>query len=61
MSEIIKGVCRVCGCTDDRACNTPQGPCFWVYQHNGHLDESHTRCSGCFYPDGIAREPGAAK
>lgn len=28
------GVCRYCGCTDDRACN---GGCSW-------LDETHTSC-----------------
>lgn len=22
--------CRVCGCTDDQACETDQGPCSWV-------------------------------
>jgi hypothetical protein len=22
--------CVGCGCTDDRACATPDGPCFWV-------------------------------
>jgi hypothetical protein len=22
--------CRVCGCTDDRACMTTAGPCYWV-------------------------------
>ncbi len=23
-------ICRVCGCTNDRACVTPDGPCYWV-------------------------------
>jgi hypothetical protein len=31
------GVCRYCGCTDDRAC---PGGCGW-------LDEMHTICSAC--------------
>ena len=22
--------CRKCGCTDERACVTPAGPCHWV-------------------------------
>jgi hypothetical protein len=22
--------CRICGCTDERACVTDAGPCFWV-------------------------------
>jgi hypothetical protein len=22
--------CRVCGCTEDNACVTDDGPCFWV-------------------------------
>jgi len=30
--------CRVCGCTDERACETPAGPCFWV---------EPDLCSGC--------------
>ena len=30
--------CRVCGCTQDRACVTELGPCFWV---------DATLCSGC--------------
>lgn len=31
------GVCRVCGCTDDNAC---QPACSWV-------DKDHTLCSAC--------------
>lgn len=31
------GVCRLCGCTDERAC---PGGCSWV-------DETHTLCSSC--------------
>lgn len=23
-------VCRVCGCTNENACQTPDGPCHWV-------------------------------
>lgn len=30
--------CRRCGCTDQRACTTPYGPCYWVEQD---------LCSGC--------------
>lgn len=26
----LEGVCRVCGCTDQEACLTPEGPCHWV-------------------------------
>ena len=32
------GICRVCGCTQTRACNPP---CSWV-------DMSRTKCSACF-------------
>ena len=32
-----RGVCRYCGCTDDRAC---PGGCAWV-------DTAHTKCSAC--------------
>jgi hypothetical protein len=37
--EIRSGVCRYCGCTDERAC--PEG-CWW-------LEETHTVCTnkGC--------------
>ena len=31
-------VCHACGCTDDRACLTPSGPCHWV---------EPGVCSGC--------------
>jgi hypothetical protein len=30
--------CKICGCSDDRACNTQLGPCFWV---------AEKLCSGC--------------
>lgn len=33
----VEGICRECGCTDERACNPP---CVWV-------DETHTLCSAC--------------
>lgn len=33
----VVGVCRVCGCTDDRAC---PGGCSWA-------DARHTICSSC--------------
>lgn len=34
-----RGICRECGCTDDRACVDPEGrPCFWV---------EDTLCSSC--------------
>lgn len=35
--EIIEGICRVCGCTDDFACGTG---CAWV-------NDQHTLCSAC--------------
>lgn len=34
----VAGTCRICGCTDDRACI---GGCEWV-------DDSHTLCSVCY-------------
>lgn len=30
--------CQVCGCTEDKACRTGDGPCFWV---------GPTLCSAC--------------
>ncbi len=30
--------CRVCGCTQDMACMTPEGPCYWV---------EYDLCSAC--------------
>lgn len=33
--------CRVCGCTEDTACTTPGGPCFWV---------ERDLCSACAQP-----------
>ena len=39
--ELKKGVCRICGCTDDNPCYNPNvGHCWWA-------DESHTICSHC--------------
>ena len=38
--ERRRGICRCCGCTDDFACLTLAGPCFWI-------DDTHTICSGC--------------
>jgi len=35
--KVPRGVCRVCGCTDDRGC---PGGCYWV-------DEDATLCSLC--------------
>lgn len=35
------GKCRKCKCTDNKCCDTPDGPCRWVnYREN--------KCSGCF-------------
>lgn len=33
--------CRVCGCTDEAACPTPIGPCYWVRPD---------LCSACAWP-----------
>jgi hypothetical protein len=34
---LLPGTCRICGCTDDEAC---EGGCFW-------LDSTATLCSQC--------------
>jgi hypothetical protein len=40
-NELTKGVCRICGCTDDDPCFNPRvGNCWWI-------DETHTLCSHC--------------
>jgi len=31
-AEIKIRRCRICGCTDDHACVTEEGPCYWVEQ-----------------------------
>lgn len=36
--------CRECGCTDWHACQTPEGPCRWVFDD---------LCSACA-PAGVA-------
>lgn len=37
----MRGVCRICGCTEDHACTNPEhGNCWWV-------DDSHELCSHC--------------
>ena len=36
-----KGICRICGCTENDPCHNPEyGYCWWV-------DKSHTLCSHC--------------
>lgn len=40
-NEYPKGICRICGCTDNDPCfNTQVGYCWWT-------DDSHTLCSHC--------------
>ncbi|MGC6589093.1 hypothetical protein ACPV3A_29630 [Paenibacillus sp. Dod16] len=34
------GICNVCGCTDNNACVSEYGPCYW-------LNEEHDLCSEC--------------
>jgi len=29
--KTVNGVCRKCGCTEAAACQTDEGPCYWVY------------------------------
>ena len=37
----MKGTCRKCGCTNDRACfHTELGPCSWA-------DDDHELCTYC--------------
>lgn len=36
------GICKKCGCTDNNACMTEEGPCSWV-------NEAHDLCSACYY------------
>lgn len=43
------GTCKVCGCTDDHACMTDYGSCWWV-------DEGHTLCSACAMERGYSYE-----
>lgn len=37
-------VCRDCGCSDDAACRTAAGPCWWVIEPTGRR---RGLCSGC--------------
>lgn len=40
-NKSTKGVCRICGCTDDDPCFNPRvGNCWWI-------DGTHTLCSHC--------------
>lgn len=36
-----EGVCRVCGCTDENACITEAGACWWISELERDL------CSAC--------------
>ena len=39
--QVKKGVCRICGCTEDKACyDYVLGPCWWA-------DDTRTLCSHC--------------
>jgi hypothetical protein len=37
---MIRGTCKVCGCTNNNACVTEAGPCWWA-------DEHENLCSAC--------------
>ena len=48
--EHPRGICRICGCTDNDPCFNPKfGACWW-------MDEKHTICSHCKEPL-IANDP----
>lgn len=36
-----EGVCRICGCSDQNACVTEAGPCWWLDELEMNL------CSAC--------------
>jgi hypothetical protein len=48
--------CRVCGCTDDRACVTDDGPCHWVAPDLCSACAQHS--SDCALHNGPALPPG---
>ncbi len=37
----MKGVCKICGCTEEQACLTDAGPCSWV------MGKTKDLCSAC--------------
>ncbi len=51
-------ICKYCGCTNEQACLTEDGPCLWI-------DRTHTVCSACViavefrvtYNSGVAYVP----
>lgn len=40
------GICKVCGCTDNNACVSENGPCSW-------LNKAHDLCSECSEWQGV--------
>jgi DNA-directed RNA polymerase subunit RPC12/RpoP len=46
MFGLSVGVCKVCGCTENNACMTEVGPCFWV-------NEEKDLCSNCVQENDI--------
>lgn len=36
-------ICQLCGCTDDKACDTPTGPCAWWVTY----DDNTGVCTAC--------------
>lgn len=49
MSETVFKKCRVCGCTENRACVTVAGPCSWVAEDPPH--PAGPLCSACVADD----------
>lgn len=41
---VLAAQCISCGCTDDHACSTSTGPCWWVIVER---DRGTGLCSGC--------------
>lgn len=44
--DMFGGKCKVCGCTNDNACLTEHGPCWWADDFKQDL------CSACIDKDG---------
>lgn len=47
--------CRECGCTDNNACVTEDGPCYWINETRRDL------CSSCVMSDDLFLVGGGAE
>lgn len=56
-SDPVPGVCRVCGCVEEAACQTAEGPCAWANEERTLCDSPDCLAVAQFEADEIQPEP----